>query len=86
MKILSRYLYDNLDREYERKNLYLKEVATLQERIKESSKEEKAKLNAELQEIKKNKNNNSYIKKLNDFKEREKSLLKELEEKSKKDK
>ena len=83
MKILSRYLYDNLDREYERKNLYLKEVATLQEKIKESSKEEKAKLNAELQEIKKNKNNNSYIKKLNDFKEREKSLLKELEEKSK---
>ena len=64
MKILSRYLYDNLDREYERKNLYLKEVATLQERIKESSKEEKAKLNAELQEIKKNKNNNSYIKKV----------------------
>lgn len=83
MKILSRYLYDNLDREYERKNLYLKEVATLQEKIKESSKEEKVKLNAELQEIKKNKNNNSYIKKLNDFKEKEKSLLKELEEKSK---
>ena len=72
MKILSRYLYDNLDREYERKNLYLKEVATLQEKIKESSKEEKVKLNAELQEIKKNKNNNSYIKKLNDFKEKEK--------------
>ena len=83
MKILNRYLYDNLDREYKRKNLYLKEVATLQEKIRESSKEEKVKLNAELQEIKKNKNNNSYIKKLNDFKENEKLFLKELEEKSK---
>jgi arabinogalactan oligomer / maltooligosaccharide transport system permease protein len=83
LQTISRYLYDNLDREYERKNLYLKEIATLQQEIKEASKEEKAELNKKLQEIKKDKSNNRYIKRLNEFEEKEKIFLKNLEEKSK---
>ncbi|MGL5067845.1 MAG: ABC transporter permease subunit [Sarcina sp.] len=81
MKELNKYLYDNLDREYERKNLYLLDIAVLKEKIKESDKEEKARLKKDLDTLVKNKSEHSYNKKFLEFKNKEKVFLKELEEK-----
>ena len=81
MRIVSRYLYDNLDKKYERKNLYLREIATLQEENKGETKGGKHRLDKSLEKIRKNKSYNKYLKKLNDFKKSERLFLKELEEK-----
>ena len=39
MKKFNKYLYDNINREYDRKNLYLYEVSALQEKIEAANKE-----------------------------------------------
>ena len=71
MKRFNKFVYDNLDREYKRKNLYLYEVADLQEKIKNAK------------ELQKNKKEHQYNKTLAEFKNSEKLFLKELDEKSK---
>ncbi|MGL5575282.1 MAG: ABC transporter permease subunit [Sarcina sp.] len=75
---LNKYLYDNLDREYERKNLYLSDMAILQEKIKESSKEDKEKYKKELSKLIKNKKEHKYNLKYSEFKNKEKIFLKNL--------
>ncbi|WP_300382827.1 ABC transporter permease subunit [Clostridium sp.] len=83
MNTINRYLYDNLDREYERKNLYLKEIAILQEDIKNSDRNEKLQLKDRLNKLKKNKDKHNYNKELLEFKKNEKEFLKNLNEKIK---
>ncbi|MGL4453515.1 MAG: ABC transporter permease subunit [Sarcina sp.] len=75
---LNTVLYDNLNREYERKNLYLYDVAVLQEKIKNADGQEKDKLKKELDELKKNKKDHPYIKKLEAFKNDEKAFNEKL--------
>ena len=74
MSKLNKILYDNLNREYERRNLYLYDIAKLQEKIKNADKEEKKALKKKLSEFIRNKKENSYIKNFNKFKEEEKKL------------
>ena len=81
MNGLNKYLYDNLDREYERKNLYLYDIAVLEEKIKESDKEEKQNFKKELSMLRKNKAEHNYNKKLLEFKKKEKVFLQELKTK-----
>lgn len=70
---LSKILCDNLDREYERKNLYLYEVANLQEKIKNDN-QNKESLKKELSELVKNKKNHPYNIKLEKFRQEENAL------------
>ena len=67
MKKYNRYLYDNLDREYDRKNLYLLDVAILQEKIEEASGSKKEELKIKLNELVKNKAQHDYNKNLAEF-------------------
>lgn len=83
MKKFDKFVYDNLDREYKRKNLYLYEVADLQEKIKNANESEKVELKNKLKELRKNKKEHQYNKALAEFKNREKLFLKELDEKVK---
>lgn len=71
---LNKVLYDNLDREYERKNLYLYDIAVLEEKIKNANKNDKESYKKQLSELKKNKKEHPYIVKLDRFKEEEKKL------------
>ena len=82
MKKYNRYLYDNLDREYDRKNLYLLNVAILQEKIEEASGSRKEELKIKLNELVKNKAQHDYNKNLAEFKKNEKSFLEQLKKKS----
>ena len=75
------YLYDHLDREYDRKNLYLYEVASLQYEIEGAKGNEKEELKKKLNELVKGKAEHPYIKKLNEYKSREKSFLEETNKK-----
>lgn len=79
LKKVSRYLYDNLNNKYERKNLYLKDVSILQEEIDLAEEGEKGSLKTKLEELIKNRGTHEYIIKLDDFKVKEKSFLKKLE-------
>lgn len=83
MKNYDKYLYDNLDREYKRKNLYLHEVSTLQERIKDADGKDREQLKSQLQELIKNKSQHEYTKKILDYKSNEKEFLQNLSNKSK---
>lgn len=76
------YLYDNLDREYKRKNLYLYEVSALQEKIKDAENDKKEKLKNELKELVKNKSQHEYNKRFLNYKGKEKDFLQELSKKS----
>ncbi|MGL5067834.1 MAG: ABC transporter permease subunit [Sarcina sp.] len=78
---LNTILYDNLNREYERKNLYLYDMAVLQEKIKGADDLEKDKLKKDLVELKKNKKDHPYIKKLEIFKNKEKEFNEKLKSK-----
>ncbi|MGM9987789.1 MAG: ABC transporter permease subunit [Bacillaceae bacterium] len=78
MKKFNMYLYDNLDHEYDRKNLYLYEVSALQEKIKDASGKEKEQLNNQLRELIKNKDNHEYNKRLAAYEQKEKALLKQV--------
>lgn len=81
MKKFDMYLYDHLDREYDRKNLYLYEVASLQYEIEGAKGNEKEELKKKLNELVKGKAEHPYIKKLNEYKSREKSFLEETNKK-----
>ena len=70
-------LYDYIGREYDRKNLYLKEVSTLEENIQNAGKGEKEALKNQLKELISKKNNHPYILKLKAFENEEKSFLEE---------
>ena len=78
---LKKHLYDNINRQYDRKNLYLLEVSTLQEKIEDATGEEKSKLKSQLEELKKGKANHPYNKKLAEFKVKEKEFLAETNKK-----
>lgn len=81
MKKFDMYLYDHLDREYDRKNLYLHEVASLQYEIEGAQGNEKAELKKKLDQLVKGKAEHPYIKKLSEYKSREKSFLEEVNKK-----
>ena len=75
MKKFNKYLYDHLNREYERKNRYLYDVASLKEHIEETQGEEKEVLKNKLKELIKNKSEHPYNKELSQFKSKEKEFL-----------
>jgi arabinogalactan oligomer/maltooligosaccharide transport system permease protein len=83
LKNINKYLYDNLDGQYERKNLYLYEISTIQEEIKAANKNEKVELENKLKELVKNKSKHEYNKQFLEFKNKEKTFLAELSKKSK---
>lgn len=75
------FLYDDIGNSYDRKNLYLKEVAELEAQIAQAASGE---LKERLKSLKSNKNNHTYILKLNDFLSKEKAFKKALNIESKK--
>lgn len=75
LKKFNKYLYDNINREYDRKNLYLYEVSALQEEIEAATGKEKEGLQSKLEELVKNKKDHAYNKKLAEYKEKEKIFL-----------
>ncbi|HBT18876.1 MAG TPA: sugar ABC transporter permease, partial [Clostridiaceae bacterium] len=79
----SKVLYDYIGREYERKNLYLKEVALLQEEIKTAPKSDKNALKNQLREFISKKDKNPYLLKLKEYEHKEKRFLEELQSKTK---
>lgn len=79
----SKVLYDYIGREYERKNLYLKEVALLQEEIKSAPKSDKNALKNQLKEFISKKDKNPYLLKLKEYEHKEKRFLEELQSKTK---
>lgn len=81
MKKFNKYLYDNINREYDRKNLYLYEVSALQEEIEAATGKEKEELQSKLKELVKNKKNHAYNKKLAEYKEKEKVFLADVKKK-----
>lgn len=81
MKKFNKHLYDNINREYDRKNLYLYEVSALQEEIEAATDKEKQDLQRKLNELVKNKKDHYYNKKLAEYKEREKAFLIEVKSK-----
>ncbi|WP_298127289.1 hypothetical protein [uncultured Clostridium sp.] len=68
MKKINKYLYDNINREYDRKNLYLYEVSVLQGKIEAANGKEKEELKSKLNELVKNKKDHAYNKKLEEYK------------------
>ena len=81
MKKLNKYLYDNINREYDRKNLYLYEVSALQEKIEAATGKEKEELQSKLKELVENKKNHAYNKKLEEYKKKEKTFLEDVKKK-----
>lgn len=82
MKKINKYLYDNINREYDRKNLYLYEVSVLQEKIEAATGKEKEELKNKLNELVKNKKDHAYNKKLEEYKRKEKEFLSEIKNKT----
>lgn len=74
----NKVLYDYIGREYERKNLYLKEVALLQNKIEHASPKEKETLKNQLKELISKKDSHPYLLKLKEYENREKRFLEEL--------
>lgn len=83
MAIYQEYLYDDIGNQYERKNLYLKDVATLQHAIEEATGEEKKKLQNDLKQLIASKDNHPYIQQLKAFKAKERAFKAELRQKAK---
>ncbi len=79
----SKVLYDYIGREYERKNLYLKEVALLQDKIGQASPKEKETLKSQLKELISKKDKHPYLLKLKEYEANEKRFLDEVKTKSK---
>ena len=75
MKKLNMYLYDNINRKYQRKNLYLYDISVLQENIEYATDSEKGKLKSELNGLVKNQSDHLYNKELLEFKNKEKKFL-----------
>lgn len=82
MKKINRYLYDNINREYDRKNLYLYEVSVLQEKFEAAAGNEKQNLQNKLEQLIKNKKEHPYNKKLEEYKNKEKEFLLEVDKKT----
>lgn len=76
-------LFDYIGNEYQRKNLYLLDVANLEEKIEEADKDTRQALKIELKELIKNKKEHPYNIKLNEFKQNEKKFLIDLKSKKK---
>ena len=76
MKKFNKYLYDNINREYDRRNLYLYEVSALQEEIEAATGKEKQELKNKLNELVRNKKDHAYNKKLAEYKRKSNSLEK----------
>lgn len=81
MKKFNKHLYDNINREYDRKNLYLYEVSVLQEKIEAATGKEKENLEKKLNELVKNKKDHPYNKQLDEYKKKEKDFLEEVNKK-----
>ena len=81
MKKFNKHLYDNINREYDRRNLYLYEVSALQEEIEAATGKEKQELKNKLNELVKNKKDHAYNKQLAEYKEKEKQFLREIKNK-----
>ena len=81
LKKFNVYLYDNIDRKYDRKNLYLYEISKLQEEIEYADGNEKVQLKKKLKELINNKNNHEYNKKLSDYKNKEKLFIEKMNKK-----
>lgn len=78
-----KFLYDDIGNQYDRKNLYLKAIVTLQERLEsEQDGLKKEKLKKELEKLLKERRNHPYIQKLEIFKEKEAKFKKNLKEKT----
>ncbi len=74
----SRLLYDDIGNAYKRKNLYLDEVANLQERILDSEGAEKKELKKALKDLIDKKDKHSYNIELSNFKKLETEFIKDL--------
>ena len=73
MRKFNKRLYDNINREYDRKNLYLYEVSVLQEKIEAATGKEKQDLQNKL-----NQKDHPYNKQLAEYKNKEKAFLSEV--------
>lgn len=82
LKKFNVHLYDNINREYDRKNLYLYEISTLQEEIEYADGNKKVELEKKLKDLISNKNNHEYNKKLLDYKNNEKIFINEMNKKA----
>ena len=78
MRKFNKRLYDNINREYDRKNLYLYEVSVLQEKIEAATGKEKQDLQNKLNQLVKNKKDHPYNKQLAEYKNKEKAFLSEV--------
>lgn len=81
MKKFNVHLYDNINSQYDRRNLYLYEVSILQEKIEEAVGNEKDQLKKQLKEVISNKPNHEYNKRLLEYKNEEKLFLVETKKK-----
>lgn len=72
------FLYDEIGNEYERKNLYILELAKLYEKLETDG--NKAEVKAEIKKLKQNKDKHLYNVDLKDYKIKEKEFLKKLGE------
>jgi len=76
------FLVDNIGNEYERKNLFLKALAEIDEKLKlEKSPSEISKLKSQRGEILKEKAQNEYLKKIDSFEKEEKKFINDLKSK-----
>ena len=76
----NRFLYDEIGNEYERKNLYLLEIADLNEKMEEADPESKRKLELQLKKLIETRKTHPYNIELNKYKKEEKVFLKTQEE------
>ncbi|MBN2557748.1 MAG: ABC transporter permease subunit [Clostridia bacterium] len=83
MAVYNEFLYDTIGNEHPRKNLYLLEVARLQEQIRNSAKSDKTEFVRELRELKRNRKSHPYNVSLSAFKKDEKTFRKNLSESKK---
>lgn len=72
------YLYDELNRPYERKNKYILELKKLEDALNRAPQNEKEKFKAQIQALKNNKKNHAYTKAWEAFKKEEKDFLENL--------
>lgn len=79
----NKFLYDEFGNIYERKNLYLKEIVELNEKIKEVNPNEKNYLRRQQKELIKKRGEHPYNIKFKKFKESEKNFIKSLKKKKK---
>ena len=83
MAIYQEVLYDTIGNPCERKNLYLKEVASLERQLKQGTNQEKKRIRAELKSLTQSKDKHPYIIKLKAYKTAEKAFKKALRAKKK---